>query len=199
MIVSSDEANFLESHRREVSILFCDLRGFTSFSEVAAPEDVMLILREYHAALGRLIFKFGGTLERFLGDGVMTLLNDPLPCLEPACQAVRLAVAMRDEMQTLLSKWRRYGHELGFGVGIAHGYATLGIIGFEGRSDYTAIGSVANLASRLCDEAGANQILVSQRVLAEAEHIVEVEAPLQLKLKGFHRPVAAYNLTRLKQ
>ena len=156
--------------------MFCDLRGFTAFAETAEPEEVMGVLREYHAALGELIFAFEGTLEHFAGDGLMVFFNDPVPCDDPALRAVRMAVAMRERVGELARRVAAgTGHELGFGVGIAQGYATLGRIGFEGRSDYAAIGTVTNLAARLCDAAGPGQILVSQRVLAATEDAVQAE------------------------
>ena len=153
LIVSAGDERLLESHRREITVVFCDLRGFTAFAETSEPEEVMGVLRQYHAALGELIFRHEGTLERFVGDGLVVLFNDPLPCPDPSARAVRMAIEMRARVAELAEGWRRQGHELGFGVGIAQGYATLGRIGFEGRFDYAAIGPVANLASRLCDEA----------------------------------------------
>src|SRR5215813_3555023 len=151
-VVCAVDEGLLESHRCEVAVVFCDLRGFTALAETAEPEEVMQVLREYHAALGEIIHRFQGTLERFLGDGLMVLFNDPIPCHDPAARAVRMAVGMRDRVAQLSERWRGYGHCLGFGVGIDQGFATLGRIGFEGRFDYTAIGTVANVASRLCDE-----------------------------------------------
>ena len=198
MIVSSGDETLLESHRREITVVFCDLRGFTAFAETAEPEEVMGVLREYHAAMGTLIFQFGGTLERFAGDGLMVFFNDPLPCPDPAPRAVRMAVAMRERVSALAGAWRKRGHALAFGVGIATGYATLGRIGFEGRFDYGAIGTVTNLASRLCDEAQGGQILISQRVHSAVEELVEAEPVGEIALKGFHRPVATYNICRLK-
>jgi adenylate cyclase len=153
LILSSSPCDALASHRRQVTIVFCDLRGFTAFAEIAEPEDVMAVMREYHATLGSLIHEFEGTLERFVGDGIMVIFGDPIPCPDPCARAVEMAVAMRGRLSELSSKWRRERHELGFGVGIAYGYATLGAIGFEGRSDYSAIGTVVNLAARLCAEA----------------------------------------------
>jgi adenylate cyclase len=175
LIVSSGDERLLESHRREITVVFCDLRGFTAFTETSDPEEVMAILREYHRALGELVFRFEGTLERFVGDGVVVLFNDPLPCPDPTLRAVRMALEMRARIAELSQSWRKQGHLLGFGTGIAQGYATLGLIGFEGRFDYTAIGPVSNLASRLCDEAGDGEILVSQRAFASIEELVEAE------------------------
>jgi adenylate cyclase len=194
LLVSSGDQGLLESHRREITVVFCDLRGFTAFAETAEPEEVMGVLREYHEALGRLIFRFEGTLERFIGDGLVVLFNDPLPCPDPTARAVRMAIEMQSRIAGLSEAWRRQGHELGFGIGIAQGYATLGQIGFEGRMDYAAIGPVSNLASRLCDEAGDGDILISQRALAAVEDLVEVEAVGDFMLKGFVRPVVAHRV-----
>jgi adenylate cyclase len=198
LIVSSEDEGILESHRREITVVFCDLRGFTAFSETGEPEEVMGVLREYHSAMGNLIFRFEGTLERFAGDGLMVFFNDPVPCADPAARAIRMAVAMRDSVRELSEKWRKRGHHLDLGVGIAQGYATLGKIGFEGRFDYAAIGTVTNLASRLCDEAQAGQILISQRICGVVEELVDVELVGELALKGLHRPVTAYNVLNLK-
>jgi len=193
-IVLSSGEELLDSHRRDVTVLFCDLRGFTAFAETAEPEEVLAVLREYHADLGGLIHKFEGTLHRFTGDGIMVLFNDPLPCVDPALRAVRLAVAMRDHVAALATNWRKLGHELGFGVGIAHGYATLGRIGCEGRFDYSATGSVVNLAARLCAEAKNGQILIDSKVFAAIEELAETEPVGELVLKGFHRPIQAFNV-----
>jgi adenylate cyclase len=194
LILTSGDDRVLDSHRRDVTVLFCDLRGFTAFSETSEPEEVMNILREYHEAIGGIIHKFQGTIEHFAGDGVMAMLNDPMPCPEPCVQAVRMAAEMRSAVGALTAKWRKHGFELGFGIGIAHGYATLGRIGFEGRSEYAAIGAVPNLASRLCDEAKDGQILIDNKVRAAVETVAELEPVAELKLKGFHRPVAAANV-----
>ena len=197
MIASSDtpEAQ-LASHRREITVVFCDLRGFTSFTESSEPEEVMAVLHEYHESLGQLIFRYEGTLERFLGDGIMIIFNDPIPCADHSERAVRLALDMRDSVDALSKEWRRKGHELGFGIGIASGYATLGQIGFERRREYTAIGSVTNLASRLCGEARAGQIVISQRVYGAVESSVEAVPIGDLTLKGFNRPIPAYDILR---
>jgi adenylate cyclase len=198
LVVSSGGEKLLESHRCEVTIVFCDLRGFTGFAENAEPEELMGVLREYHTTVGNLIFRFEGTLERFAGDGLMVFFNDPLPCPDHAERAVRMAVAMRQEMDLLIEKWRKRGYDLAFGVGIAQGYATLGMIGFEGRVDYAAIGPATNLASRLCDEAQAGQILISQRVFAMLEDLVDVVPLGNLALKGLRDSVPAFNVIDLK-
>src|SRR5437899_8940596 len=198
LIVSGDTDDPLKSHRREVTVVFLDLRGFTAFAETAEPEEVMGVLREYHAAMGKLILEHEGTLERFTGDGMMIFFNDPVLVANPAERAIRMALAMRESVAQLTAKWRKLGYELDFGVGIAQGYATIGGIGFEGRWDYGAIGTVTNLASRLCGEAKPSQILVSQRLLGTVEDLVEVEPVGELSLKGFHRPITAHNVLRLK-
>ncbi len=198
LILTSGDARLLESHRREVVVVFCDLRGFTAFSETAEPEEVMAVLRQYHEALGELTFRHEGTVERFVCDGVVVLFNDPLPCPDPAARAVRMALDMRARVAELARGWRKQGHQLGFGVGIAQGYATLGQVGFAGRFDYTAIGPVPNLASRLCDQAGDGEILISQRARAAVEDLVETELVGDLDLKGFARPVPTYRILRLR-
>jgi class 3 adenylate cyclase len=198
VIVSSGDESILESHRREVTVVFTDLRGFTAFAGAAEPEEVMAVLREYHQAMGELIFEYEGTLERFAGDGLMVFFNDPIPCVDHTARAVRMAVAMRDAVGTLARGWRKRGYELGFGVGIAQGYATLGKVGFEGRFDYAAIGTVTNLASRLSDEAQSGQILVNSRAYLAVEDEVEAEPLEALTLKGFNGPVPAYNVRGLK-
>jgi adenylate cyclase len=198
LVVSSGDDRMLESHRRDITVVFCDLRGFTAFSETAEPEEVMSILREYHAGLGALINKFEGTIERFNGDGVMVLFNDPLPCPDPSVRAVRMAVEMRDCIAGLAAQWRKHGHELGFGMGIAHGYATLGCVGFEGRFQYSVTGTVANLAARLCDQAKSGEILVDSKVHAAVERMAELEPAGELALKGLHRPVRAFNVRELR-
>ena len=197
LVIDSGDEGFLGSHRREIVVVFCDLRGFTSFAEASEPEEVMGVLAEYHAALGELIDRFEGTLERFTGDGLMVFFNDPLPCDDPAGRAVTMAVAMRDRVDELAEGWSRRGHDLGFGIGIAQGYATLGRIGFEGRFDYAAIGSVTNLAARLCAAAAAGQILVAQRVFTATEGLASGEPVGELDLKGFSRPVRTFAVTGL--
>ncbi len=194
LIVASGTEKQLESHRREITALFCDLRGFTGFSEASDPEDVMALLRDYHAAIGEIIIKYSGTLERYAGDGVMVVFNDPVPVDNPALRAVQMALEMREAIGALTEKWRRLGHDIGFGIGIAHGFATLGTIGFEGRFDYAAIGTVSNVASRLCDEAKPGQILISPRVFMAVEDAVTVETVGEFALKGIRRPIAAYNV-----
>jgi class 3 adenylate cyclase len=194
LIVASGTEKQLESHRREITALFCDLRGFTGFSESSDPEDVMALLRDYHAAIGRVIIKYSGTLERYAGDGVMVVFNDPVPVENPALQAVLMALELRDAIGALTETWHRWGHDIGFGIGIAHGFATLGTIGFEGRFDYAAIGTVSNVASRLCDEAKPGQILINPRVLTKVENAVTVEPVGEFTLKGIRRPMMAYNV-----
>jgi GAF domain-containing protein len=194
LIVASGTEKQLESHRREITALFCDLRGFTGFSESSDPEDVMALLRDYHAAIGQIIVKYSGTLERFAGDGVMVIFNDPVPVENPALQAVLMALDMRTAIGGMIEKWRDLGHDLGFGIGIAHGFATLGTIGFEGRFDYAAIGTVSNIASRLCDEAKPGEILISPRVRQAVERAVTVEPVGEFTLKGIRRPMVACNV-----
>ena len=199
LIVSGDAEDPLKSHRREVTVVFLDLRGFTSFAETSEPEEVMGVLREYHAEMGRLILEHEGTLERFTGDGMMIFFNDPVPLPDAPERAVRMAVAMRRRVDELLARWKKRGYDLDFGVGIAQGYATIGAIGFEGRLDYGAIGTVTNLAARLCGEAQPRQILISQRVYGGVEDSVEVEDLGGLTLKGFSKPVPAFNVLRLRR
>ena len=200
LIASSDGHDaLLDSHRREVTVVFCDLRGFTAFTETTEPEEAMNVLREYHAALGELIFKYEGTLDRYAGDGVMILFNAPIAFPDHVKRAVKMAVEMRDAIGALTVRWRNRGHSLGFGVGIALGYATLGQIGFEQRLEYAAIGSVTNLASRLCDEAKANQIVVSRRVYGMVEAYVEGRPLDDLQLKGFNHPILAVEILRWRE
>jgi adenylate cyclase len=198
LVVSSGSEHLLESHRREVTVVFCDLRGFTAFSEMAEPEDVMDVLRDYHSTLGTLVDKYEGTIERFAGDGFLTVFNDPIPCPEPSMRAVQMALEMRDEIIKLTLKWNRFGREIGFGAGIGRGYATLGMVGYERRFQYSVTGRVANLASRLCDEAKNGQILVDTNVVSAIETQVEIETAGELALKGFSRPVKAFNVRKVK-
>ena len=195
MIAYSDAPDLLlASHRREVTVLFCDLRGFTAFTDASEPEEVMAILREYHESMGELIFRYEGTLERFVADGIMIVFNDPVPCPDHTERAVQLALDMREKAAGLAKEWARKGHVLGFGIGIASGYATLGQVGFEHRREYSAHGSAINLASRLCDEAKPGQIVISQRTFGAVEHWVEASHIGQLSLKGFNRPIDAYEV-----
>jgi class 3 adenylate cyclase len=194
LIVETGDESFLESHRREITTVFTDLRGFTAFAEVSEPEETMAVLGEYHAALGELVFAFEGTLEHFAGDGLMVFFNDPPPCPDAPARAVRMAVAMRERVEVLAAGWRARGHHLGFGVGIAQGYATLGRVGFEGRWDYAAIGPVTNLAARLCDLAAPGQILVSPRVRTGAAAEFELGEVGAVEVKGFARPVELFEV-----
>ena len=197
VVTTSGDESFLESHRREITVVFCDLRGFTAFAETVEPEEVLAVLGDYHRALGDIVHRFEGTLERFTGDGLMVFFNDPMPCADAPQRAVRMAVAMRNRVSELLEQWSQQGHDLGFGVGIAQGYATLGAIGFEGRLDYAAVGSVSNLAARLCAEALPGQILVSARVHAAAQEILVADPVGELALRGFSKPVRAHNVLGL--
>jgi adenylate cyclase len=193
-VVLEQGEGMLESHRREIAVLFADLRGWTAFSVTTEPEEVMGVIRAFHSAMGELITRFEATVGWFAGDGLMVWFNDPIPVPDPAARAVRMAVAMREVMGGLISAWRKRGHELAFSVGIALGYATLGKIGFDGRYDYGAVGSVMNMASRLCDEAQPGQVLVTERVFAEIEELVHAEPAGGLTLKGFAKPVAAMSI-----
>jgi len=197
LIESNDESLF-KTHRREITVVFLDLRGFTAFSDSAEPEEVMELLRGYHAAMGKLIFKYEGTLERFAGDGIMIFFNDPLPCADHTEKAVRMAAEMRSRIEDLRTGWLKRGYDLDLGIGLAASYATLGNIGFEGRMDYGAVGNVTNLAARLCDEAKGGQILTNQKTLSKVEDLVEFEPIEELRLKGFSRAVAAFNIVGLK-
>jgi class 3 adenylate cyclase len=198
LIIRGGAEDPLKTHRREVTVVFLDLRGFTAFAETAEPEEVMGVLREYHAEMGKLILAHEGTLERFTGDGMMVFFNDPLPVPDAGLRAARMALAMQERVSTLTVKWRRLGYDLGLGIGIAKGFATIGGIGFEGRWDYGAIGTVTNLAARLCGEAKAGEILASARLATELEDLGETEELAPLTLKGFARPVPALRLVRLK-
>src|SRR5216683_2111710 len=194
LIVAQGDESILESHRRQIVVVFCDLRGFTGFAERAEPEEVMALLRDYHAAMGPIVASFEGTLDHYAGDGIMVFFNDPLPTPDPARRAINMAVAMRAAAQDLLRSWRRRGHDIGFGVGISQGYATLGQIGFAERMDYTAIGTVTNLAARLCAEAKDGQILIGARVAIAVEDSAELEEIGDLSLKGLSQAVAVYNV-----
>ena len=194
LIVSQGNEKILESHRREIVVVFCDLRGYTAFAETAEPEEVLDFLREYHGALGPLVAQFEGTLEQFSGDGITVFFNDPVPCPDPAERAIKMAVAMREAAGALIAKWRRRGRELGFGTGIAQGYATLGQIGFAEHLGYAAIGTVCNLAARLCAEAKDGQILVAQRVAVAVEETTVLEEMGPFVLKGLTQPVVAFNV-----
>lgn len=192
LIVRGGTDDPLKSHRREITVVYLDLRGFTAFAEIAEPEEVMGVLREYHQVTGELILEYEGTLEHFTGDGMTVLFNDPVPVPNPAERAVRMALAIRERIGRMSDDWGKRGYELSLGIGVAQGYATIGAIGFEGRWDYSAIGTVTNLAARLCGEAAGDQILISQRVYVGVEALVEVDPQQVLKLKGFHRPIISY-------
>jgi class 3 adenylate cyclase len=194
LIMSGDADDPLKTRRREITVVFVDLRGFTGFTETAEPEEVMSVLREYHSELGRAIMAYDGTIEHFAGDGVMILFNDPVPVEDHEMQAIRMALLMRESIAALARGWKKRGYALGFGVGIAGGYATIGTIGFEGRLDYGAIGTVTNLAARLCGEAGDGQILISPRIFSKTEGRIDAETVGDLALKGFQRPVLAHNV-----
>ena len=197
LIVDSGDDSFLESHRREIVVVFCDLRGFTTFAEASEPEEVMGVLKDYHGALGDLIFRFEGTLERFAGDGLMVFFNDPVRCEDGPMRAIRMSIAMRTRVQALAEGWARQGHDLAMGIGIAQGYATLGKIGFDARVDYAAIGTVTNLASRLCSDARPWEILVTERVFASAGPSVVGEDAGARELRGFSKRVHAFNVLGL--
>ena len=199
LLLDQDDDSFLVSHRREITAVYCDLRGFTSFAETSDPEEVMSVLAEYHHALGDLVFAYEGTLEHFAGDGLLVFFNDPIPIDDAPARAVRMAVAMREAVNRLADAWQRHGYELGFGVGIARGFATLGQIGFEGRYDYAAIGTVTNLSARLSSHARAGQILVSQRVMAGAEEVAVGRSLGALELRGFSKPLVTYEIVGLSE
>ncbi|GGM94446.1 hypothetical protein GCM10009721_20950 [Terrabacter tumescens] len=194
LIVESGDESFLESHRRDITTVFTDLRGFTAFAETSEPEETMSVLRDYHAALGELVFAYEGTLEHFAGDGLMVFFNDPPPCADAPERAVRMALEMRDRVDELAAHWRRQGHDLGFGVGIAQGYATLGRVGFEGRWDYAAIGTVTNVAARLCAAAATRQVLISPRVRAGLDDRFETRSLGPVELRGISRPLEVHEV-----
>jgi class 3 adenylate cyclase/CheY-like chemotaxis protein len=197
LVMESGDDSFLASHRAEITTVFCDMRGFTAFAETAEPEEVMAVLRAYHEALGDLVFRYEGTLEHFAGDGLLVFFNDPIPCPDAPERAVRMAVAMRSRVAELAEGWRRRGHELSMGVGIAQGYATLGRIGFEGRYDYGAIGTVTNLSARLCAHAEAGQILITQRVESGAAEIAVTRSLGPVELRGMSRPIEVVEVVGL--
>jgi len=196
--ILAEDKNLFKSHRREITVVFLDLRGFTAFSDGAEPEEVMDVLRGYHAEMGKLIFQFDGTLVRFAGDGIMVFFNDPIPCADHTEKAVRMAIEMQARAQELRKAWLKQGYDLDLGIGLAAGYATIGNIGFEGRIDYDAIGNVTNLAARLCGEAKGGQILIDRKTLSKINEFIEVETLEEFHLKGFARPVPAFNIVRLK-
>jgi class 3 adenylate cyclase len=198
LILAGGAEDPLKSHRREVVVVFLDLRGFTAFAETSEPEEIMGVLRGYHSQMGEVILAHEGTLERFAGDGMMVFFNDPVQVPDPAVRAVRMVVEMRERLADLTTTWKKRGFSLDFGAGIAQGYATIGAIGFEGRWDYGAIGTVTNMAARLCGEARTGQILISQRVVGSVDEIANVESVGELQLRGFLRPVPAFNLIGLK-
>ncbi|HEY2991035.1 MAG TPA: adenylate/guanylate cyclase domain-containing protein [Candidatus Binatia bacterium] len=198
-VLNGEDGELLESHRREITVVFLDLRGFTAFSDVAGPEDALQLLRVYHAEMGRLIFKFKGTIERFAGDGIMVFFNDPIPCPDHRQRAVRMALEMHVCMKPLRSEWLKNGWDLDLGVGLAAAYAALGNVGFAERMDYSGVGTVTNLASRLCEKAKGGQILTNQKTLSEIDGFVDAEPMGELNLRGFARPVAAFNVTKLRR
>jgi len=199
LIVSGEAADPLSTHRGDITVIFVDLRGFTAFAETAEPEDVMAVLNQFHRAMGGLVLESEGTLERYTGDGLMAFFNDPVPVEDASERAVRTALAMRETFVGLSAEWRRRGYDLGIGIGISRGYATIGAIGFERRFDYGAIGNVTNLAARLCADAKPGQILICRRVLSDVDALVEVESLGELPLKGFQKPVSTFQIRGLKQ
>jgi adenylate cyclase len=198
-ILKGEDGNLIETHRREITVVFMDLRGFTAFSNAAEPEEAQRLLRAYHAEMGRLISKFKGTIEGFAGDGIMVFFNDPIPCADHRQRAVRMALEMHERMEWLRPDWLTKDWDLDLGIGVAAGYAALGNIGFEERMDYSAVGSVINLASRLCEQAKGGQILTDQKTLSEIESLVDVEPIGELNLKGFARAVSTFNVTGLRR
>ena len=198
-ILKSDDPDLFRSHRREITAIFLDLRGFTAFSDSAEPEEVIALLRSYHAEMGKLIFKFGGTVEHFVADGLMVFFNDLVPCEDHTEKAVRLSLRMRDRVKNMRTEWLQKGFDLDLGIGLAAGFAAMGNIGFEGQADYAAVGNVTNLASRLCGAAKGGQILTDQKTLAKIENLVGAEPLEELYLKGFVRPVRAFNIVNLRR
>jgi adenylate cyclase len=198
-VLDFDKEDLFKIHRREITAVFLDLRGFTSFSDSTEPEEVAGLLRNYHSEMGRIIFKFEGTLEHFAGDGIMVFFNDPMPCEDHTERAIRMALEMREKMKSLRSDWLKHGYDLDLGIGMVCGFATVGNIGFEGRMEYGAVGNVTNLAARLCSEAKGGQILTNQKTLSKLEHVVEAETLGEMHLKGFVRPVSAFNILAFKQ
>ena len=198
-IVSSGDESILRSHRREVAMLFCDLRGYTSFADSVEPEELLDVLAQFHGTVGRLVKEYDATVGFLAGDGIQVFFNDPIEIRDPALRAVRMACALREEMAELLPRWQKRGYDLDFGIGLAFGYATCGEIGFEGRSDYAALGTVTNLAARLSDEATGGQILIPQRLYAEVEEDVDAESAGDYTLKGFPRPIHAFNLLGVRE
>lgn len=198
-ILKSNEPDLFKSHRREITAMFLDLRGFTAFSDSAEPEEVIALLRSYHAEMGKLIFKFGGTVEHFVADGLMVFFNDPVPCQDHTEKAVRLSMGMRDRVKELRTGWLQKGYDLDLGIGLAAGYAAVGNIGFEGQLDYSAVGNVTNLASRLCGAAKGGQILTDQKTLTQIDNLVQAEPLEELHLKGFVRPVRAFDIVSLRR
>jgi class 3 adenylate cyclase len=196
-IVAGGE-DLLKPHRREITAVFLDLRGFTAFTDRADPEEVLELLRSYHAALGRTVDEFGGTLEHFAGDGMMIFFNDPFPVDRPAERAVRMAIALQRDFRPIADAWEALGHQVGLGIGIAQGEATLGVIGFEQRWEYAAIGNVPNLAARLCGQAGAGEIVLDAQTEQDVAHLADTESVGPLSLRGFHHPVPAFRLKSLK-
>jgi len=196
--ILADDENLFKTHRREITAVFLDLRGFTPFSDSAEPEEVMEVLHCYHAEMGKLIFKFEGTLERFVGDGIVIIFNDPIRYDDHCQKAVRMALEMRDRVKELRVAWSKQGYDLDLGVGLAAGYATLGTVGFEGRMDYGTVGNLPNLAARLCAEAKGGQILTDQKTMSKIEDLFESESLAELQLKGISRPVPAFNIVKAK-
>jgi len=198
-IVKSSGEEILKSHRSDVTVVFCDLRGFTAFSDAAEPEEQLEMLAEYHGSLGALINKMQGTLIQIVGDGIMVVFNDPIPCADPCLRALRMSIEMRGCVGTLIGKWQTRGYDLGFGIGIAQGFATLGLIGFEDRSQYTAIGTVTNLASRLCGKAADGQILIDSKVRAALDSVADTVEVADLNISGFRRPIRVFNVVGLRE